>query len=48
MSKTLIQSLLDNDFHHIKSNIMKVVDNKVREKIEAKKDDVLEKINSSK
>lgn len=45
MKDTLTQALLDKDFHSIKTNIMKVVENKLREKIDAKKEDVLKMIN---
>ncbi len=48
MADTLIQTLLDKDYHQLKSNIMKIAENKIREKIDSKKEDVLKKINESK
>lgn len=48
MADTLIQTLLDKDYHTFKKNVMSVVENKIREKIDSKKEEVIEKINSSK
>jgi len=48
MADTLTQTLLDKDYHQLKSNIMKIAENKIRDRIDAKKEDILKKINESK
>lgn len=47
MNKTLTQSLLDGDYKQIKDSVLKVAENKIRQKIEDCKSDIIKQINSS-
>jgi adenylate kinase len=48
MEKTLTELLLDKDYATILGSTMKVVENKIRTKIEERKNEIVKEINSSK